>query len=102
MMISGGARLARAAVMPISILVVLAITVVPYHTAFSQGVDRTVEFEDLGFTDPIDVGARPAGMAGAYVAAGNDVHMLIYNPAGLARIKRIELSLGAQQKRSTI
>jgi len=83
-------------------LIVLAITVVPHHTAFSQGIDRTVEFEDLGFTDPITVGARPAGMAGAYVAAGNDVHMLVYNPAGLARIKRIELSLGLQQQRSTV
>jgi long-subunit fatty acid transport protein len=75
---------------------------VPPHTAFSRDIDRTVEFEDLGFTGPIDVGARPAGMAGAYVAAGNDVHMLVYNPAGLARIKRIELSLGVQQQRSSL
>jgi long-subunit fatty acid transport protein len=85
-----------------SCIIVLAITVVPHHTAYSQDIDRTVEFEDLGFTNPVNVGARPAGMAGAYVAAGNDVHMLVYNPAGLARIKRIELSLGLQQQRSSI
>jgi hypothetical protein len=80
--------------------VVFAIAVVPQRPAYPQNISRTVEFEDLGFTAPLDVGARPAGLAGAYVAVGNDVHALVYNPAGLARIKKIELSLSLQQERN--
>jgi long-subunit fatty acid transport protein len=99
---NGAARRSGAAVVLTGCIVVLASTIVPHKKAFSQGIDRTVEFEDLGFTNPINVGARPAGMAGAYVAAGNDVHALVYNPAGLARLKRIELSLGLQQQRSSV
>lgn len=99
---SGGGGLVPSAPKPLVGLIVLAILVFSHHAALSQGVNRAVEFEDLGFTEPLNVGARAAGMAGAYVAAGNDVHMLVYNPAGLARIKRIELSLGAQQTRSTV
>ena len=30
------------------------------------------------------VGARPSGMAGAFLAIPNDVHSLYYNPAGIA------------------
>lgn len=43
-------------------------------------------FEDL------PVGARAAGMAGAYAAAADDTLSLYYNPAGLARVRRPELS----------
>jgi hypothetical protein len=81
-------------------IVIAAITVTPHRIAFSQDISRTVDFEDLGFTGPLDVGARPAGLAGAYVAIGNDVHSLIYNPAGLAQIRKIELSISLQQERS--
>jgi hypothetical protein len=84
------------------ILAFLAILVVPHHSAYSRDIDRAVEFEDFGFTLPLNVGARPAGLAGAYVAAGNDVHSLIYNPAGLARVKRIELALSLQQERKEV
>jgi long-subunit fatty acid transport protein len=100
---SSGAR-ARGASIAAALLrccAVLAFTVFPHHAAHSRGIDfinRTVDFDDFGFTRLLDVGARPAGLAGAYAAAGNDVHTLIYNPAGLARIKRIELSLGLQQQ----
>jgi len=64
--------------------------------ASAQDINDAVTFEDLGFTQRLAVGARPAGMAGAYVAAGDDVYSLIYNPAGLARIRRIDLSVGFQ------
>jgi hypothetical protein len=38
------------------------------------------------------VGARPAGLGGAYTAVSDDVYSVYYNPAGLARIKRMEFS----------
>lgn len=85
-----------------TLVIVLAVSTVPPQAAWAQSYNRAVEFEDLGFNDPLDIGARPAGMAGALVAAGNDVHMLVYNPAGLAQIRRIELSLGLQQQRSSV
>jgi long-subunit fatty acid transport protein len=38
------------------------------------------------------VGARALGMGGAYTAVANDATALVYNPAGLARVTRIEFS----------
>lgn len=74
-------------------------TFIFFHTTgHSQELNQTVGFEILGFTLPLNVAARPTGLAGAYVAAGNDVHSLVYNPAGLAQIKRIEVSLGIHQE----
>ncbi|OGR90507.1 MAG: hypothetical protein A2992_07480 [Elusimicrobia bacterium RIFCSPLOWO2_01_FULL_59_12] len=43
-------------------------------------------FEDTG------TGARPTVMGGTYVAAGDDVQSLMYNPAGLAALRYRELS----------
>ncbi len=45
------------------------------------------------------VGARAMGMGGAHIAVANDATALIYNPAGLARVKRIELSGGLTHQR---
>ncbi len=38
------------------------------------------------------IGARAMGMGGAHIAVATDATALIYNPAGLARIPRIEFS----------
>jgi len=38
-------------------------------------------------------GARPLGMGGAYTAVADDSGSLLYNPAGLARVKGIEFDL---------
>jgi hypothetical protein len=61
---------------------------------FCQDPNQAVDIEDNGLTLNLFPGARPAGLAGAYTAIGGDVHSLVYNPAGLAATKRIELSLG--------
>jgi len=71
-------------------------------SAQAQRALRSLEFDDFGLTRPLSPGARPAGMAGAYVSAGNDVHSLVYNPAGLARIKRFEASIGLIQEQNTV
>ncbi len=43
-------------------------------------------FEDVG------TGARPTVMGGTYVAAGDNVESLMYNPAGLAQLHTHELT----------
>lgn len=45
-----------------------------------------------GFSLPIDLqlGARPQGMGGAFVAMADDVNAVYWNPAGLTQIKTIE------------
>ena len=45
------------------------------------------------------VGARAMGMGGAHIAVANDATALFYNPAGLARVKRIEFSGGLTHQR---
>jgi long-subunit fatty acid transport protein len=45
------------------------------------------------------VGARAMGMGGASIACSMDATALVYNPAGLARIQRIELSGGLTHQR---
>jgi len=62
----------------------------------AQDINEAVTMEDLGFTERLAAGARAAGMAGAYTAAGDDVYALFYNPAGLARVRRIDFSTGFQ------
>ncbi|MFH2070581.1 MAG: conjugal transfer protein TraF [Elusimicrobiota bacterium] len=42
--------------------------------------------------EQISVGARPAGLGGAYTALSDDVYSVYYNPAGLALIPRTELT----------
>jgi len=61
--------------------------------------------QDLGVVDEASagnffgVGARAMGMGGAYIAVANDATALFYNPAGLARVKRIEFSGGLTHQR---
>lgn len=68
----------------------------------AQDINDAVTFEDLGFTSRLNAGARAAGLAGTYTAIGNDTHALIYNPAGLARLRRIELGIGFQHQRNDL
>jgi len=41
----------------------------------------------------IDVGARPLGMGGAFVAVADDANTIWWNPAGVAIVKRKEITL---------
>jgi hypothetical protein len=73
-----------------------ALVLFAYGAAFAQNIDQAVDLEDQGLTDRLPAGSRPAGLAGAYTAVGGDVHSLVYNPAGLAALKRIEVAIGFQ------
>lgn len=47
-------------------------------------------FVDVGF------GARPLGMGGAFVGLANDVHSVVWNPAGLAKTEGREATFAVQ------
>ncbi|HEX5131607.1 MAG TPA: outer membrane protein transport protein [Candidatus Krumholzibacteria bacterium] len=53
----------------------------------AQAPDRAIEFDDLGLTESARPGTRGAALP-ALVAAANDATALIYNPAGLVRVRR--------------
>jgi hypothetical protein len=71
-------------------------------SAAAQDINEAVTIEDLGFTMRMAQGARAAGMAGAFTSLGDDATALVFNPAGLARIRRIELGVGFQHQRSNL
>ena len=57
---------------------------------------ETAAFLDIG------VGARAAGMGGAYTALADDANTVYWNPAGLARLEKREASVShAELGRST-
>jgi long-subunit fatty acid transport protein len=78
------------------------IVVVFYFLLFSFFVANS---QDLGVVDEatagnfFGVGARAMGMGGAHIAVACDATALVYNPAGLARVKRIEFSGGLTHQR---
>ncbi len=41
----------------------------------------------------LEAGARPVAMGGAFTGAADDVNAIMYNPAGLAQLKNIEITL---------
>ena len=78
------------------------ITLFAVSVGLAQDINEAVTIEDLGFTRRLDAGARAAAMAGAYTAIGGDVNTLVYNPSGLARINRADLSLGFQHQKTSL
>jgi long-subunit fatty acid transport protein len=83
-------------------IVFATVLVIALPAAHAQDINEAVTFEDLGFTNPLNNGARPAGLGGAYNALGEDVYSMVHNPAGLARIRRIEASLGFQHSQTDL
>lgn len=67
-------------------------------TGLCQGYDVVDEATAGNF---FTVGARALGMGGAHVAVATDATALVYNPAGLARVTRIELSGGLTHQRAS-
>jgi long-subunit fatty acid transport protein len=57
--------------------------------------------EVIQLTDHIGLGARTMGMGGAAIAVSEDISALYWNPAGLAQVRRIEISGGLSHQRYT-
>jgi len=53
---------------------------------------------DIPLVQRLGTGARPLGMGGAYTAVSDDAFALLYNPAGLAQVRRIEVTAGLQKR----
>ena len=69
-------------------------------TIFSQEIDRNyLQVEEPSAGNFFGVGARAMGMGGAQIATANDASGLVYNPARLAKVKRIEFSGGMTHQR---
>jgi long-subunit fatty acid transport protein len=58
--------------------------------------------EKLGILCNQGTGARPFAMGGAYTAVSDDAFALIYNPAGLAEMRRKEIAMGLHQRSDEI
>ncbi|HEX6790293.1 MAG TPA: hypothetical protein VF247_03205 [Candidatus Krumholzibacteria bacterium] len=74
-------------------LLLLALCLFAPSAGRAQSAERATEFEDLGLTRPTEVSARSLGVSGA-VPVNEDVTALVYNPAGLCRIKKRSGLLG--------
>ena len=80
----------------LSMLVIMFSVTALTTTVCSQDEDLVYEPTAANFSL---VGARALAMGGAQIAVANDGTALVYNPAGLARVTRIELSGGLTHQR---
>lgn len=58
-----------------------------------------IALERLGILSMNGSGARPLSMGNAYTSVSDDVYALLFNPAGLAQMRRKELSFGLHHTR---
>jgi long-subunit fatty acid transport protein len=72
----------------------LALLSVLFLAAFACAQDEKNPF---GLGRPQDISARPMGLGGSYTAVAADGSALYYNPAGLAAVKKHELSLSLER-----
>ena len=79
----------------IKTMVVIFILSVSATTAFASTQ------QDVGTTGgqslEMEMGVRPAGMGGAFVAVADDANALHWNPAGLSQVKYVELNTAELQ-----
>jgi len=83
--------------MPLFVVLLLALMVLFFFLA--KGV--TSADEAIQLTQHSGVGARAMGMGGAAIAVSEDFSALFWNPAGLAQVRRIEITGGLSHQRYT-
>lgn len=84
------------------LVAVFLATASPSLAQDTPSIAEAVTVEDLGLTMRLATGARAAAMAGTYTAIGDDAQALAFNPAGLARLRRIELAVGFQHQNAKL
>ncbi|MCI0452159.1 MAG: hypothetical protein L0Z51_07180 [Candidatus Latescibacteria bacterium] len=72
-----------------ALLVVLCTAVAT--PVLAQSPNRALEFDDFGFDRPLHASVRGAALS-AFGAIANDATAMAYNPAGLARAKRVSVT----------
>jgi len=65
-------------------------------------VQSGIALERLGLLSMNGSGARPFSMGNAYTSVSDDVYALLFNPAGLAQMRRKELSFGLHHARNEL
>lgn len=78
--------------LPILILVMIAFCSV---SSIAQHRGDNLSFQGLSFKDNVDV--KASAMGGAVTAIAGNLSSLFYNPAGLAKIDKIQISVSANQ-----
>jgi len=75
-------------------ILLFTVFLIPFFMAnvFSQEFTDYQIWEEASSGNFFGVGARAMGMGGAQIATADDASALVYNPALLAKIKRIEFS----------
>ena len=65
----------------LAVVLLTTVLVLPAHASLKKVAQTGLQFLK------VDVGARPAGMGGAFMMVGNDASAMFYNPAGMARME---------------
>jgi long-subunit fatty acid transport protein len=87
-------------IISLTITALLILILIP-SAVFSEIIEG-ITLERLNILSNRETGARPYAMGGAYTAVSDDAFALLYNPAGLAQIKRKEISFGLHHSQSDI
>jgi long-subunit fatty acid transport protein len=83
-------------------LLTLALIVLTSSAVHAYDYYVSPGFFELPLMKPLSGGARAVGMGGAGLAVVDDASAALMNPAGLTRLRRIELSGGLSRSASTI
>jgi len=71
-------------------LVVIAASATIFSTARAQFAEDAYRYSSAG----LGIGARALGMGGAYIGVADDYSASFWNPAGLAQLRRLEVTGG--------
>ena len=83
-------------------ILVAALVIAAAPCLLNAQVIQGLTLEKLGILGTQGAGARPYGMGFAYTAVSDDAFALLFNPAGLADVRRRELTLGLRQRSSEL
>lgn len=80
---------------------VLSVLLISVEAANGQ-IQYAYSLEKSGILYMPGTGGRPYALANAYTAVSDDAFALLFNPAGLAQVKRKELSFGFHHTRNKV